>query len=84
MKRMLLGLLTASALFLGACSDSGGDKPAPGGEGVKLSKQELSLTSDAAVETVEVEAAGDWGVVSKDTSWCTVTPSGGVAGMIIP
>ena len=77
---MLLGLLTASALFLGACSDSGGDKPAPGGEGVKLSKQELSLTSDAAVETVEVEAAGDWGVLSKDTSWCTVTPSGGVAG----
>ena len=32
------------------------------------------------METLSVTASGDWGVSSADKDWCTVSPSGGVAG----
>ena len=67
-------------LLLGACTEPNVEKPATSGDDIRLSRESLSLTAAAATETVTIEASGDWGVTSKDTSWCTVTPGGGVAG----
>lgn len=63
-----------------ACSsDSGGDTPAPAA-GITLDTESISVSNDATTKFVSVNATGDWGVTSEDTSWCDVSPSGGVAG----
>lgn len=76
---MFYGLF-AALLFAGACS-SGSDDPAPAPEaGLEISVEEISVAGDAAVESVTVTASGEWGVSSEDPSWCSVSPSGGIAG----
>ncbi len=63
-----------------ACSgDSEGDSPKPAA-GITLDIESISVSNDAATKLVNVESTGDWGVTSEDTSWCTVSPGGGVAG----
>lgn len=70
-----------SALVLGACTEPNVENPPTSGDDIRLSQESLSLTAAATTESVGIEASGDWGATSKDTSWCTVTPSGGVAGV---
>lgn len=76
---MLYTLLAASALLAGACSGSDDPAPAQGGE-LTFSPAALSLSDEASVQLVTVEAASDWGVSSEGSSWCRVSPSGGIAG----
>ena len=78
MKRMLHTLF-AAALLAGACSGSDDPTPAQKGE-LTFAPETLTLTHEASVQTVAVEATADWGVSSDDTSWCRVAPSGGIAG----
>ncbi|MDE6046279.1 MAG: leucine-rich repeat domain-containing protein, partial [Alistipes sp.] len=78
MKRMLHTLF-AAALLAGACSGSDDPTPAASGE-LTFAPETLTLTHEASVQTVAVEATADWGVASNDTSWCRVAPSGGIAG----
>ncbi len=67
------------ALTASACDKNGG-----GGESVSknlsVSVSEISTDHAKSVQSVTVTADCDWGVGSADRSWCTVTPSGGVAG----
>ena len=79
MKSMFHTLFAAAALLAGACSGSDEPAPAAGGD-LAFSPETLTLTDEAAVQTVAVEATADWGVYSEDTSWCRVAPSGGTAG----
>lgn len=82
-KRMLFpfGLFAASMLFVGACSESSGDEGGkPAGDALTLNVAVLSVSFEKGTHPVTVDAAGDWGVVSEDESWCRVSPSGGVAG----
>lgn len=77
----IISLLCASALFTCACSDSAdNDGPTNGQEELTFTPETLSVTNDAATKSVTVEASGDWGIASEDTSWCNVSPSGGIAG----
>ncbi|MCM1151810.1 MAG: family 16 glycosylhydrolase [Alistipes sp.] len=79
MKRMLSSILAATVLLAGACS--GADDPAAARSGeLTFSPETLTLTDQAATQAIAVTATADWGVVSEDTSWCRVAPSGGVAG----
>ena len=72
-------LFAAAALFVGACSESDDSAPAAGGE-LTFTPETLALAYEATTQQITVEATADWGVVSNDTSWCRVAPSGGTAG----
>ena len=67
------------ALTASACDKNGG-----GGESasknLSVSVSEISTDHSKSVQSITVTADCDWGVGSADRSWCTVTPSGGVAG----
>lgn len=72
--------LFAAVLFAGSCS-SGSDDPAPASaSGLEISVEAISVASAATVEFVTVTASGEWGVSPEETSWCSVSPSGGIAG----
>lgn len=78
---LLKGLLlpfAAATLLITAC----GSKPAQPASAGTLSVNPTSLeASDAAeVKTLTVTADCDWGVAVSDKEWCSVSPSGGVAG----
>ncbi|MDE6374700.1 MAG: family 16 glycosylhydrolase [Alistipes sp.] len=79
MKVMLLNLFATSVLLLGACSGSDDPAPAKGGE-LTVEPEALTLADEAAVQFITVTATADWGVASEDTSWCRVSPSGGIPG----
>ena len=78
---LLKGLLlpvAAATLLITAC----GSKPAQPASAGSLSVNPTSLEVEeaAAVKTITVTADCDWGVAVSDKEWCSVSPSGGVAG----
>ena len=76
LKGLLLSL-TAATLFTAAC----GSKPVvPAEASLSVVPGTVNASWDAVTETLSVTASGDWGVSSADKDWCTVSPSGGVAG----
>ena len=76
LKGLLLSL-TAATLFTAAC----GSKPVvPAEASLSVVPEAVNASWDAVMETLSVTASGDWGVSSADKDWCTVSPSGGVAG----
>ena len=76
LKGLLLSL-TAATLFTAAC----GSKPVvPAEASLSVVPEAVNASWDAVTETLSVTASGDWGVSSADKDWCTVSPSGGVAG----
>ncbi len=74
----LLLPLAAATLLITAC----GSKPAqPASAGtLSVNPSSLSVADAATTETLTVTADCDWGVAASDKEWCTVSPSGGVAG----
>ncbi len=76
LKGLLLSL-TAATLFTAAC----GSKPVvPAEASLSVVPEAVNASWEAVTETLSVTASGDWGVSSADKDWCTVSPSGGVAG----
>lgn len=78
LKKGLLFPAAVAALLITAC----GSKPAqPAPEG-SLGVNPASLETDEAadVQIITVTADCDWGVAVSDKTWCSVSPSGGVAG----
>ena len=76
LKGLLLSL-TAATLFTAAC----GSKPVvPAEASLNVVPEAVNASWEAVTETLSITASGDWGVSSADKDWCTVSPSGGVAG----
>jgi len=58
----------------------GKDDPDPTPEvSIEVSPDSLVLSNDASTQTLTITANSEWGVSSAET-WCTVSPSGGIAG----
>ena len=71
-------LLLAAAAILS--SSSCGEENQTTQDDIALDKTEISVSSEAATVTVNVNATGEWGVGSGAIDWCTVSPSGGLKG----
>lgn len=77
--KYVLYLFSLLALTASACDkNGGGDEPVS--KNLSVSVSEFSTDHAGSVQSLTVTADCDWGVSSDDKSWCTVTPSGGVAG----
>ena len=74
----LLLPLAAATLLITACG-SKTPQPEPA-RTLSVSPASLSVADGATTQTVTVTANCDWGVAATDKEWCTVSPSGGVAG----
>ena len=77
-KGLLLPIASAT-LLITAC----GSKPAqPASAGtLSVNPSSLNVTYEATTEVLTVTADCDWGVsVGGDKDWCSVSPSGGIAG----
>lgn len=81
MKKMIGGLLllaVAATLSSSGCSE-GKDPESPKTMNLTLGTDALSVSYQAATETVSVTADCDWGV-SSGVDWLSVSPSGGISG----
>lgn len=71
-------LLFAATLLTTACGSKTPDPVEPGS--LSLSAENLSFSWEKGSNTVTVTANCDWGVSVSDKEWCSVSPSGGIAG----
>ena len=77
--KYVLYLFSILALTASACDkNGGGDEPVS--KNLSVSVTEISTDQNKSTQAISVTADCDWGVSSADKSWCTVSPSGGVAG----
>ena len=70
-------LFAAATLLTHSCD---GKPPVPSETALSVAPSVVNAVWNEEPVVLSVTASGDWGVFSADKDWCTVSPSGGIAG----
>lgn len=73
----LLLSLAAATLLTSSCE---GKPPVPAETTLSVTPSAVNAEWNSGPQVLAVTATGDWGVFSANKDWCTVSPSGGIAG----